>query len=99
MNEFYKKLNEFNAQVSVDYSLEDEYLTGRLTYPGHFGSNYPWLYIDFKLEGNLSLYTLKRIESAYRDFAAAAGANLESIDIFFPASIMRVKLIYVEKAR
>lgn len=99
MSDYYKKLFEFSSEIAekatdYDYNLEFELLP--------IGNNYPWLYIDFKIHGNLTLSTVNDIKNKFDGFAAMNGGSVETVLVGLRRGdsgnslLLRVKMVYVE---
>lgn len=91
MEPYYEKLRLLNEGVAQDFS--DEFLT--VTAPTYVDSNFPWLYVKFEYDGQMSLHDLKEIEKRFLAFTAMEGGALESIHLSRRGYGFTVKLVYV----
>jgi hypothetical protein len=64
-------------------------------------SNYPWIYIDYLVEGSLYLQELRRLEDSFRLFCEKEKASFQDLRISASTErpgkfSVRVKLVYRE---
>lgn len=83
MTTFYKDLHELAIELAEAYTFDgDEGEPGySFKYSGLVESNYPWVYIQFKMSGRVSLYTINKLEEDFKEFCEQPGATYLSTTI------------------
>ncbi len=101
--EFFARLHALAQELAEKHSIED--LEGdpgyQVKYPGKMSSNYPWVYIDFTVQGTLPISVLADIEARFKllcesceQLASYLTTNLYVYNRRLPT--LRCRLIYRE---
>lgn len=97
---FYTSLHKFAQRRAKDLTDPgDEGTPAVRTTLQPIASNWPWLYVDFKVVGKLYLQELRRLDDAFQLFCREHKVSFQELTISssveHPGSVMvRVKLVY-----